>query len=308
MTLTHDDIKMAYRAILGRLPSDAEIIDTSNRHADLPSVRSTFLNSAEFKNAFEKAQKIQLRDRPPTLIHLHIPKTAGTTIAEALSNSEHLKPNLIIHDADIGMLRSLPQSQRRALRYIRGHLSHGVGETLGFPYRYLCLIRRPGPRIFSFYQFIRRTRTHPAFQTLNAKPMNFGDYLEFSQENIPHRMELDNGQIRRIAGAFDHNSIGREQQILKEAMQKALDPLLLFGFVEKIDTFLARLVEEGYLPTTDIRPHNVSPTSEEYQTSLDSLTQHQRNIFDNYTAWDTYFYEVCLQLLHIDTEFASPIR
>lgn len=296
MSLSEQTVKMAYSVILGRDPSDEETAHMIGQHANLGELRHAFLSSAEFEQKYTRFREQLYADRPETLIHLHIPKTAGTTLAEALSKTETLQPNMIVHDHALDELRALPRQKRRALRYIRGHLSMGAGEALGFPYRHMCLIRRPGPRIFSFYQFIRRTRTHPSFQDLDSADMSFGDYLEYSVEHVPHRLELDNGQIRRLSGVFDHNSLGRETQLLKTALYTVLDPKMLFGFVEDIGTFIEKLVAEGYLANAELENLNVSPNSNQYQSSLDALTPAQRTIFDSYTAWDSYFYEVCQQI------------
>ena len=296
MSLTERQVKLAYRLVLGRGPSDEETAHMISQYSTVRELRIAFLSSAEFERNYARFQEKLYSDRPATLVHLHIPKTAGTTLAEALSTTEALQPNMIVHDNTLDELRALPRQKRRALRYIRGHLSMGAGEAIGFPYRYMCLIRRPGPRIFSFYQFIRRTRTHPSFAELTEKNMSFGDYLEYSIENIPHRLELDNGQVRRLAGVFDHSGLGRETELLRTALYTVLDPKMLFGFVEDIDSFLQKMVTEGYLASTEVRTLNVSPNSDQYQASLEALTPKQRDIFDSYTAWDSYFYDTCQQL------------
>lgn len=296
MSLSEHDVKLSYKMLMGRDPSEEEVRHTCDKHSSLAELRQVFLNSAEFEQKYSHMKEQRDNAQPPTLVHLHIPKTAGTTIAEALSKSEKLQPNMIVHDNMLDDLRQMPRPQRRALRYVRGHLSMGAGDALEVPYRYICLIRKPGPRIFSFYQFIRRTTDHPSFRDLNSQDMSFGEYLEYSLQHIAHRTELDNGQIRRLGGIFDTVSFGQETTLLRNALYTALDPKLIFGFVEHMDLFVQRLIDEGYLETSDLENFNVSPNSDLYQSSLDALTPAQRNIFDSYTAWDTYFYDVCHQL------------
>lgn len=298
MSVTQTEVDLAYRLILGRKPSTDEVNAMVGQHENVASLRAAFLNSPEFENKFSQMVSQADAQFSPTLVHLHIPKTAGTTLAEALSKMPAMQPFKVVHDGTLDELRAMPKPHRRALRYVRGHLSMGAGEVLGTPYRYLSLIRRPGPRIFSFYQFIRRTRSHPTFNLMTERNMSFGDYLEYSQTSVAHRLELDNGQIRRLAGRFDDpDSLGRESALLRAALHNALSPKMLFGFVEHFDDYIQMLVDQGYLPDAQVEKFNVSPNSSTYDDSVLALNPTQRRIFDDYTAWDSYFYDVCMGVL-----------
>lgn len=298
MNLSEDDISLAYKLILGREASAAEVTHAAKHHTDLPSLRSTFISSEEFTAQYRRMQLQIEAQAKPTLIHLHIPKTAGTSLAEALSAQPSLQPNMTVHDETIGTLTALPRQKRRQLRYIRGHLSMGTGAVFDLPYRYMCLIRKPGPRIFSFFQFIQRTVSHPSHAEIVEKQMSFGDYLEFSIDAVPHRVELDNGQVRHLSGKFNAHSLGQEQSLVSDALCTALSSQTLFGFVEHFDAFAQRLRQEGYLPEDAvIAKANVSPNSEDYQSAIDGLTERQKELFELYTKWDSYLYDVCETLL-----------
>lgn len=298
--MTPYDAKLAYELIMGRTPSDEEVYNLTQNFSDLAGVRSSFLNSEEFSRKYTRIHEQATNVGNPALIHLHIPKTAGTTLAEALSQVEALQPNLIVHDGNLADLRNMARGQRSSLRYVRGHLSMGAGDALGMAHRYMCLIRRPGPRIFSFYQFIMRTRTHPDFAAFTERNLSFGEYLEYSVDTVAHRLEIDNGQIRHLSGCFDSSGFGREAQLLKTALHTALSPDMLFGFVEHCNTFIALLHREGYLPDTDIPMVNISPNSDRYDAAIEALTRDQAAIFEAYTAWDLYFYNICHGVLHTD--------
>lgn len=306
-TLPETEISQAYRLLLDRAPSTEEVASMGRQHTELQSLRTALLGSDEFAKKYAKLREQSEARRRPALVHLHVPKTAGTTLARALAKEPELQPELVIHDDTLADLRKMPRHRRLGLRYVHGHLSMGAGEALGAPYRYLCVIRRPGPRIFSFYQFIRRSRKHPAHELLTEKDMSFGDYLEYSVETMAHRLELDNGQIRRLAGEFRRPSLGQETRLLKTALHHALSPTMLFGFVEHLDSLLQTLADEGYLSGTGIEALNTSPNSDLYDSSVDALSPDQKRIFDSYTAWDSYFYDVSRALLlpEIDTRSAE---
>lgn len=306
MTIPRTEIDQAYRLLFDRMPSQQEAEAAAAQHETLGQLRTHFLQSEEFERKFTRLRAQSEAGQPPALIHLHIPKTAGTTVGEALAREPRLQPNRLVHDGTLDELRALPRGRRRALRFIRGHLSMGAGEALGLPYRYSCLIRRPGPRIFSFYKFIRRSRRHPAHQLLTERDMSFGDYLEYSVEAPPHRQELDNGQIRRLSGGLGRAGLGQEQALLATALHHALSPDMLFGFVEHFDSFVQLLVKEGYLSGTDIEAFNVAPSSGSFEESLAELTRDQRRIYDGYIRWDSYFYEVCAAALLPRRDAGAP--
>lgn len=300
MPLTPTDTQNAYQMILGREASEEEIAHATKHHETLLELRRTFLNSEEFARKYKQMRDQSLSQSHPVLVHLHVPKTAGTSLAHALADIPQLQPNRVVHDgASLDEFCKLPRAERQKLRYIRGHLSMGAGDALGLHYRYLCLLRKPGPRMFSFYQFIKRTTTHPSHQALEQGNMSFGDYLEFSLSNPNHRVELDNGQVRRLSGEFSHKSLGQESRLLRLALSKILEPTVILGLVEHMDALISNLVAEGYLTSHDLKKENVSPNSELYDESVAALTPDQRALFENYTAYDTYFYETCRNLLSL---------
>ena len=297
--VNENHVRLGYRLMLNRMPSADEVGQMLPKASTLPELRHAFLNSDEFDQKYARLKAERDAKRAPVLVHLHIPKTAGTTLAEAFAKEPGLQPQMVIHDETLQQLLDMPANQRRALRYVRGHLNMGAGEALGVPYRYLSTIRRPGPRIYSFYRFILRNRLHPSHRALVDAKMSFGDYLEFSRIEVPHRIEIDNGQIRRLAGQLGDRQFGREQTYLPLALHHVLNPTTIFGYVEHFDALLRRLVAEGYLSTPEIPANNVSPAGEGagYDDAVAALNASQRAIFDAYTVWDNYFYDLCLTLL-----------
>jgi hypothetical protein len=294
--VSESHVRLSYRLMLNRAATPEEVAAMMPQATSLADLRLAFLNSDEFERGYARMKAERDARRPPVLVHLHIPKTAGTTLAEAFAREPAMRPHAVIHDETLHELRTMPVQQRRALRYVRGHLNMGAGEALGLPYRYLTTIRRPGPRIHSFFRFIQRSRTHPAHEAV--RDMGFGDYLDYSRTQVPHRIEIDNGQIRRLAGQLGDRTPGREQVYLRLALHHALHPATVFGYVEHFDALARRLVAEGYLSSPEIPARNVAPEEEGgYEAALAGLSEAQRALFDAYTVWDNYFYDLCLTLL-----------
>jgi len=295
--LTEETIAIAYQVLFNREASREEISQVAKQHDRVETLRVAFLRSEEFQKKFQRLQEQIEAELPPTLIHIHIPKTAGTTIVYALKEQKAMQPSFEVHDDRLGNVLELPRQQRRRLRYIHGHLSIGLGDAMGVPFRYLAVLRQPGQRIFSFYQFLARTRTHPDHSLLRDNNMSFGSFLEFAMTSRNHRLEMDNGQMRRLAGKLDKSVLGEEPAILKRAIHNALSPKMTLGFVEHLEGLYSRLREDGLLDDDEPEALNVSPNSEAFQVAMEELNEEQKGLFERFTMWDQYLYDVCRSIV-----------
>ncbi|MEO0938796.1 MAG: hypothetical protein AAFY38_11635 [Pseudomonadota bacterium] len=308
MTVKPNDVRMAYRLILGRLPSDTEVANTQKNFKSVNALRNSFLLSKEFEAAYSRMRTRPGEQSDPLLIHLHIPKTAGTSLARALEAEPRLQPMRIVHQNGIDQLASSPRAERLQIRYLRGHLVMGAGQMLDVPHRYLCLLRKPGPRIFSFFQFIQRTISHPEHDLVYKGGMSFGDYLEFTQTNLNHRIEVHNGQVRRLSGVFFPPKFGHEAELLRLALHHILAPNMMWGLVEHLDLLIRDLVKDGLLSDPNIEKSNVSPHSDRYEAAIAELTDRQRAIFGAYTAFDNQLYQMCETVLLGQHNVSTPSK
>jgi hypothetical protein len=296
MSVTAFDVEMAYRLFLDRTASEAEIANMAKSTESIASLRTSFILSEEFAAKERILKEANSAKRPPTVIYLHIPKTAGTTLGEALAAEPKLQPGAIVH-SDLSVYRSLPLMQRRRLRLLRGHMNMGLGDLIDAPHRYICVIRRPGPRIYSFYRYVSRTKDHPHYKEVGESNLSFGEYLEFSQENLHHRVEIENGQVRRLSGQLLDPRVGVAHDYIRSALYNALRPNMTLGYAEHMDSLIQKLNAEGLLTNPVITSKNVAPTGTSYEEAVAALTDAQRKIFDAYTAWDNYFYDLCIALM-----------
>jgi hypothetical protein len=296
MTVTPQVIRSSYDALLGRAPSKDELEELTVQHATVPSLRRAIFNSDEFTRRYRDMRRRAEADRPPLLIHLHIPRTGGTSLTERLTDQEALQPARDMRMGEIQEYLKAPRAERLALRYLHGRLDMGVGETLDVPHRYLCTIRRPGPRIHSVWSFVRRTPSHPAHDIVAEREMSFGDFLDYSTETRALRLELDNGQIRRLAGQSGPGGLGQERALLARALHGATSPLMILGTTERLGAVAEALVEAGYLADATLPRSEASPPDEVYDRAVADLTPSQADILSAYSAWDAYLYEVCAML------------
>jgi hypothetical protein len=184
-------------------------------------------------------------------------------------------------------------AQRAGLRMIFGHLSHGVGARLDQPVVYLCILRQPGPRLLSFYRYIRRQADHPLHRLLNERSMSFGEFLTFCLDHPTMRPEVDNGQMRRLAGRLAPDSLGHEHVAFRLALEHAFAPDMVLGLTERFTAFLDDLVVRGLIRSHSEARENAAPETASFEEARAALTPEQAALLSHFTEWDQKLYEIC---------------
>ncbi|KIT15149.1 hypothetical protein [Jannaschia aquimarina] len=293
MSISPEAIRRSFDAILGRAPTPQELAEG---YPTIPALRQALFNSEEFGKRYEAMRAQEVGDRDPVLIHLHIPRTGGSSLTAALLAQESTDPSLMLRQADLEDFARKPRAEKLGFRYIHGRLNMGAGPRLDVPYRYLCAIRRPGPRIHSVWAFIKRTPDHPDHETLAKRNMSFGAFLEYSVTAPRLRLEVDNGQIRRLSGETNRAGLGHERELLIHAIHGATDPEMIIGTTERLDALASRLVEEGYLADAELPRLEGAPTALNFEKAVSDLSDRQREILAAYTGWDDYLFDICSSL------------
>jgi hypothetical protein len=141
------------------------------------------------------------KDKPVTVIFLHIPKTAGTTFNSILSWLYLGRPSYWISPDDLhaSEFKALPVASRSCLELLRGHMYFGLHEYLAQPATYITFLRKPIARVLSYYS---NALAEAAYHTgkshwfLDAvRSMSFEEFIDCGKDK-----ELENGQVRRISG------------------------------------------------------------------------------------------------------------
>jgi hypothetical protein len=307
MSLTKHEIELSYRLFLGRQPSAQETDQMLANQTSLDSLRRVFLNSQEFRSAHCE-QKMEASASPGrTIIHLHIPKTAGSSLSRILVSDTQPNERMTVGDNSRDRLKSLPPAQLSQLKLIFGHLTHGIAKTLPQRCHYVSVLRQPGPRILSFYRYVSRTDHHPLHETLTGQNMSFGDFLEFTASNPEYRMEVDNGQIRRLAGNMKISGLGHERALLRRALHNVFAPNFTYGLTEHFDGFQKRLVKQRLLSATTSVRENAAPVPGQLDAELAALSRKQREIYNGYVAWDGQLYKICKSLYFANKMIKEPL-
>lgn len=145
---------------------------------------------------------------PPTIIFLHVPKTAGTTFRDMTRLKISLSPptNLLHKNLTFGLpgihpftkrceaISSLPLKKRKQIRFIYGHFGVGAHNFLEQHSTYFTVLRDPIARTISAFSYLRsefmanRGIFPRPDDDLEAFAQSTGQYSPFYINNLQVRM------------------------------------------------------------------------------------------------------------------------
>ncbi len=181
-------------------------------------------------------------DPDATLILLHIPKTAGTTLSIILMKryGESSTRPVDGKPGTRSAFASEAESVRAAPRLFIGHQPFGLHEHIPRPCEYVTVVRDPVDRIVSHYHHVRNEPDH----YLHRYTIGKGLTLEQYAENRLKADELDNGQTRMLADYALSQSIppGRSERVLLESAMANLERhFCCVGLTERFDETMVML-------------------------------------------------------------------
>lgn len=132
-----------------------------------------------------------------SVIFLHLPKTAGTTVNRLIEweyrLSEMYSVDPVLYRWSAAHLRKLPPERLKKFRMFKGHMVFGLHEVLPQPATYITVLRDPVDRVISAYYFMRNYKLHPLHWKLRRKKWTLEDYVRNSRR--------ENVQSKIVAGA-----------------------------------------------------------------------------------------------------------
>lgn len=174
-----------------------------------------------------------------TLIFLHIPKAAGTTMHKIIER-QYGKSSIFTMDGARVMessdeIRSMSDDRKRRIKVLKGHMAYGLHAYMPKPCRYFTVLRDPLERLISHYYYVIRTPEHYLYETVISQKMTLEDYIDSGISQ-----ELINGQTRMLAsqngylvedGAITENHLNEAKQHLDKSFE-------LVGLAEQFDETL----------------------------------------------------------------------
>ncbi|WP_420645708.1 sulfotransferase family 2 domain-containing protein [Candidatus Leptofilum sp.] len=174
---------------------------------------------------------------PSTIIYLHIPKTAGSTL-HAIHNQLY-SPNQLMHlkgdphiDTAVAQFKQLDTATKQSIQLLTGHIEYGMHNWLPQPATYFTILRDPVERVLSYYYFILRTPIHPRHEEMTQHNTSIAD---FALHILGH-----NNQTRFVAGTWLED-IPCTEETLSLAKQHIEQDFALVGLSEQFDTTLLLL-------------------------------------------------------------------
>lgn len=219
---------------------------------------------------------------PPTglgqesVIFIHLPKTAGTTVNRLIEweyrLSEMYSIDPVLFRWSAAHLRNLPPERLRKIRMFKGHIPFGLHEILPQPATYITVLRDPVDRVISAFYFMRSYKLHPLYWKMRRENWSLEDFVRNSQR--------DNVQSKIVAGAVYEEPCTRE--IVEKAKSNLRHHFSVVGLSARLEESLAlmklrfgwRLSSYSSFNVTRSRPKKRDLP----EATLDLL--HQRNAFD----------------------------
>jgi hypothetical protein len=175
-----------------------------------------------------------------TIIFLHLPKTAGTTLTKILEQqypAEQIYSIGALAQDGIRKFKRMSVEERRRFRLVIGHLNYGLHQFVPGLSTYFTILREPVDRVISYYYYVRRSPEHYLHEFSNTENMELKTYLE-SKVSIM----MDNFQVRLISGVWNEYPFGEcPAHILKLAKRNLSQEFKVIGLTEEFDKTLLLL-------------------------------------------------------------------
>jgi len=174
-----------------------------------------------------------------TVVFVHIPKTAGTTLHHIIDQQypPHLCYWIKRHDVGVEEFKSQSAARRAELRMVRGHIPYGLHEYIPGPVAYFTILRQPIERLISYYYFVRREPEHYLHDYANTQGVTLQHYVESRAS-----LQTDNFQTRLISGIWTDVEYGKcEQEMLALAKHNLAEHFAVVGLTKRFDETLLLL-------------------------------------------------------------------
>jgi hypothetical protein len=228
----------------------------------------------------------------PTVIFLHVGKTAGATMRSALRRefgrgqvmeirAPEVAPDRLRRDGAVEWFASLPQSERARPRLIMGHMTYGLHAFVPRPSEYVTLLREPVALVRSQYNHVRRHEGHLLHDRAKAYP----DLASYIESGIS--LEMDNSQTRAFAGDTTTPFGACTPEMLDRAKAN-LERFAVAGLTERFDESLVAMIRTFGWRRVAYVTTNVDPNRAARQplTERESDLVREHNVLDlDLYAW-----------------------
>jgi hypothetical protein len=230
----------------------------------------------------------------PTVIFIHIPKTAGSTMT-AVSESHFSSEERYITsgspdnvEGKLDTFFTLSEEEKHRIKWLSGHMGFGLHEHLPQAAVYITLLRDPIDRLLSSFYFNKSIDFSPFYEEINSGRMGLQEYVQHFID-----VETDNLQTRMVSGNWYKKGSGPcTPQMLELAKQNLRHYFMLVGVTERFDEFYFLLRYEMKWSWTWHINHNVTRR----RPRSDSLSPELRRFLEKNTQYDRALYDYAATL------------
>lgn len=179
-------------------------------------------------------------DPTSTVLFLHLPKTAGTTL-NSIIDAQY--PAAAIHSlgadthAAVAAFEALPAAERAGFKIIRGHFPYGFHAAVPGSTTYFTLLRDPVARVISYYNYIRRTPPHYLHERVMRDRLTLRELLETGEA-----LMMNDGMVRLLSGVWGERPFGGVTDADRDEAARVLrDVCSVVGLTEAFDPTLLLL-------------------------------------------------------------------
>jgi hypothetical protein len=234
----------------------------------------------------------------PTVIFLHIGKTAGTTMRQVLRRNFRSPDVMVIRvrgrprEETLERFAELPPEVRVRPRLIMGHTIFGLHEHVPRPSTYITIVRRPSSLVVSQYRFVLRTPGHRHHEVATSGGMSMADYIRSGMS-----FEMDNSQTRAIAGDLSTPYGECTDAMLERAKRNLDESFSVAGLTERFEETLVLLQKRfGWSHLHYVRA-NVAP-----QGPSEEISGEAKDLIDEHNRLDNALYA------HVNERFEDALR
>lgn len=167
-------------------------------------------------------------------IHLHIPKTGGTTLRDIIQRQYRSEKILMIPklEESENILKEVSTSQINQLKLIQGHLKYGIHNHFHRRAKYFAIIRDPINRVLSTYYYVLSQKNNPQNLSTSNNQMTIYDFVQSGVNPF-----LINGQTQLISGKTGEidNPIIESEELFSLAKENIENDFLFLGITEMFD-------------------------------------------------------------------------
>jgi len=178
----------------------------------------------------------KLKSSRDVLLFMHITKTAGGSLKEALKTSQGSDECLFFNVSDM-----LPVVQEKH-KLVFGHFPFGIHHNLSIAPSYACVLRHPVVRTISHYHHLYNNEKGPVGDKIRAGGEDINDFFEKS-----YHWEFENFFSKIISGEKKLDSIGENpnsEAMYQQSCNNLEKSFKFIGIFEYLDLTVLLLSEK----------------------------------------------------------------